>query len=348
MKKKVLVCSAKTPFMYGGAEIHAENLRCNLEKRGFDTELINVPFKWYPNERLITECLIWNMLDLNEANGQKIDLVIPLKFPSYFVQHHNKVTWLMHQHRPIYDLYGTKYSDFDMNNGFHRKIRDELIRLDEKALLESRKIFANSKNVSGRLKKYNKIDSEPLYHPPKNVGKYYNDEAGNYILSVGRLDPLKRVDIVIKSLKFCNKDIYAIIAGTGGMENELRELAEREGVSDRVKFTGFVTDEELIKLYAQSLAIIFPPVDEDYGYITIESFLSKKPVLTAADSGGSLEFVKNNENGFICDSAESFGAKMNWLYENKSIAKEMGMQGYEVVKDISWDNVVDKLTESIR
>lgn len=258
-KKKVLVCSAKTPFMYGGAEIHAENLRYNLEARGFDTELINLPFKWYPNERLITECLTWNMIDLTEANGEKIDLVIPLKFPSYFVRHENKVTWLMHQYRPIYDLYGTKYSDFDLNNGFHRKIRDQVIKIDEKALLESKKIFANSKNVSNRLYKYNKIQSEPLYHPPKNIGKYFTEKSRNYILSVGRLDPLKRVDIIIKALKFCDKNISAIIAGTGGMEKDLRKLAEKEGVSDRVKFTGFVTDEELIKLYAEALAVMFSP-----------------------------------------------------------------------------------------
>jgi len=347
-KKKVVVCSVKTPYMSGGAEVLTENLITNLDRRGFDVELVNLPFKWYPNQRLITEGLIWNMVDLSEANGKKIDLVIPLKFPSYFVKHENKVTWLMHQHRPIYDLYGTKYSDFDPANGFHRKIRDELIRLDGEALLESKKIYSISQNVSNRLKKFNGIDSVPIYHPPKNVGKYYCEESQNYILSVGRLDPLKRVDILIKSLKFCDKNVKAIIAGTGIMEDELRKLAEKEGVANRVEFVGFVTEEQLLKLYAEALAIVFPPVDEDYGYITLESFFSKKPVLTAKDSGGSLEFISDGQSGFACNSVEEFGEKIDWLYKHKQEAKEMGVEGYKSIKDISWDNLIDRLTESIR
>lgn len=347
-KKKIVVCSVKTPYMNGGAEVLVENLIDNLTCRGFEAELVNLPFKWYPNERLITEGLIWNMVDLSEANGEKIDLVIPLKFPSYFVKHENKVTWLMHQHRPIYDLYGTKYSDFDPNNGFHNKIRNEIIRLDSEALNESKKIYSISQNVTNRLAKYNDIGSEPLYHPPKNIGQYYSAKAEDYILSVGRLDPLKRVDILIKALRYCDKNVKAIIAGKGIMEKELKILAEKEGVAERVEFLGFVSENQLLKLYANSLGILFSPVDEDYGYITLEAFLSKKPVLTCSDSGGSLEFIVNKKSGFVCNSIEEFGDKINWLYNHKESAAEMGIEGYNSVKDISWDNVIDKLTESIR
>ena len=56
--------------------------------------------------------LAWRLLDLSEVDGQRIDLVIATRFPSYLVKHPNKVVWLVHQLRQAYDLHGTRYSDF--------------------------------------------------------------------------------------------------------------------------------------------------------------------------------------------------------------------------------------------
>ena len=66
-------------------------------------------------------------------------------------------------------------------------------------------------------------------------------------------------------------------------------------------FTGAVNDEALLELYAGALGVIYAPFDEDYGYVTLEAFLARKPVITARDSGGTLEFVVDGVNGWICD-----------------------------------------------
>jgi len=63
-----------------------------------------VPFKWYPKTELLAQAAAWRMVDLSETNGDPIDLVIATKFPTYFVRHPRKVTWLFHQYRAIYDL----------------------------------------------------------------------------------------------------------------------------------------------------------------------------------------------------------------------------------------------------
>ena len=78
--KKIAVLHAQIPFSYGGAELMVKSLVEELKKRKFDAELISVPFRWYPENGLYDNMLMWKMLDLTETNGEKIDLVIPTKF----------------------------------------------------------------------------------------------------------------------------------------------------------------------------------------------------------------------------------------------------------------------------
>lgn len=347
MKKKIVVTAAQIPFVRGGAELLVEQLVKNLISRGYDTEIVTLPFKWYPENSLYDTLMAWRMLDLSESNGQKIDLVIGTKFPSYGVRHDNKVVWVIHQFRQAYDLYNTPNGLASQQNG--ERIRENIKKYDRMALDEAKKLCSISKNVSGRLKQFNGIDSEPLYHPPALAGRYKSDEYGDYIVSVGRLDKLKRNELLIEALSHCDKSIKAKIAGKGPEMESLKKLAARLGVSDRVEFLGFVPDEDLIELYANAFAVFFAPVDEDYGYITLEAFLSNKPVVTCSDSGGVLEFVADSESGFVCSvSPEELGDRINKLYNDKKMCRKMGQLGYNVVKDISWDNVIDKLTQTLR
>ena len=346
-KKKVCVLHAQVPFVRGGAELMVESLMKNLRERNYDVELIQLPYKWYPENSLYDNLLMWRCLDLKEVNGEKIDLVISTKFPSYGVQHDNKVVWLMHQYRQAYDLYDSEYGLRHTENG--NRIQQTVKRYDNECLTEAKKIYSISDNVGNRLKKYNNMEAETLYHPPSLVGRYECESYNKTILSVGRLDKLKRNDLLIKSLKYTNKDIKAIIAGKGPEMENLKKLARSLGVEKRVHFAGFVTDEELIKLYAQAGAVYFAPVDEDYGYITLEAFLSKKPVITCKDSGGVLEFIEDEVSGYVCQTKEeSIGAAIQKVCSSSKKSAEMGQIGYERVKDISWDNVIDSLTSTLR
>lgn len=347
-RKKVAVCAVQVPFVRGGAEILVESLNSELLKRGFDSTLINIPFKWYPKNEILKSMLGWRLLDLSESNGMKIDMVIATKFPSYGVKHENKVTWLVHQHRTAYDLFDTEFSDFS-STPEDLEIRETLIRFDNHTVPESKKIYTIADNVTKRLKKFNGISAETLYHPPKHIGKYQCNEYGDYILSIGRLDKLKRIDLLLTAMKYVKTKAKCIIGGVGPMKEELERLVLQNGLEEKVKFLGFVSDEELIKLYANSFAVYFAPFDEDYGYITLEAFNSKKPVLTTNDSGGVLEFVEDSINGFVTEvNAEQLADKIDRLYSNKGACKEFGLNGFNKVADISWDNVIDLLTSVIR
>ena len=84
---RIAVCAPQVPFIRGGAEIVSERLVEELRERDHDVELVTVPFKWYPGERVLTQAFLWRLLDLEEADGVPIDLVIATKFPSYAVRH---------------------------------------------------------------------------------------------------------------------------------------------------------------------------------------------------------------------------------------------------------------------
>lgn len=348
-KKKIAVLHAQIPFVRGGAELLVENLTRQLINRGYDTEIIPMPFRWYPNNVLIDSYMLWRMADITESNGEKVDLAIALKAPTYMVRHPNKVLWLMHQHRPVYDL-----ADNSSANGANtipggRELREKIIGMDNLALSELKKIYTISRNVTGRLKKYNGFDSTPLYHPPALAGRYFSEDYGDYILSVGRLDDNKRVRLLIESLVHCDRKIKAIIGGKGPGLEPLQKLAEKLGVADRVRFLGFVPDEDLLELYANALGVFFAPIDEDYGYITLEAFLSKRPVFTCHDSGGVLEFAEDGKSACVVDyDPAAMGAAFNRLYKNKKLARDFGHAGFNVVKDIKWDRVIDELTKTIR
>jgi glycosyltransferase involved in cell wall biosynthesis len=346
--KTVLVCAVQAPFIVGGAEILVSELRQNLERRGFRVDVVNVPFKWYPVSELVRQALAWRLLDVTESNGTRVDLVIPTKFPSFLVRHPRKVTWLFHQHREAYDLFGTEYCSFT-NAPEDRQVREAIQSMDTTALSECRGLFAISRNVADRLGRYNGLEAVPLYPPPQHLGRYRTDAYGDYLFYAGRLDRLKRLDLVLDAMKRVRGGARLKIAGTGPLEPELRKQTERLGIADRVEFLGFVSDADLVGLYAGCRAAYYAPLNEDYGYVTVESFLSRKPVVTTTDAGGPLEFV-DGDTGFVAEpDPDAIARAVDALWrEPERRLREMGDAGYLRVKDISWDHVIDCLTESIR
>jgi glycosyltransferase involved in cell wall biosynthesis len=340
----VLVCEAQVPFVHGGAEVHVRQLVRELRARGYTAELVSVPFKWYPKEEILPHAAAWRLLDLSESNGRPVDLVIGTKFPSYFARHPNKVAWLIHQYRAAYELCGTQYSDF-AHTELDVGLRDTLTRLDSQMLGECRALFANARNTAARLAKFNGLVAEPLYHPPKLAARLMAGPYTDYVLSVGRLESVKRVDLIIAAMAQVPSRIRLIVAGDGTQRENAERAAADAGVADRVTFLGNVEDDQLIQLYASALAVVYPPYDEDFGYVTLEGFLARKPVITCIDSGGPNEFVVDGENGFVCapDPGELARA-ISKLADDRATAAAFGDAGHEVAARITWDGVIEKLT----
>ncbi len=345
--RTVLVCEAHVPFVSGGAERLTRQLVDELKRRGYQAELASIPFKWYPPEQLLSHAAAWRMLDLTESNGVRIDLVVATKFPTYFVRHPNKVTWLLHQYRAAYELCGTPYGEFE-HTDLDVGLRERLVSLDRQMLGESRALFTIARNVSERLARFNGLHAEPIYHPPALAGRLTGGPYGNYLLAVSRLEPAKRLDLAVRAMSHVDSRLRLFVVGDGTQRASLERLAEEEGVAGRVTVRGTVEDEELVRLYAGALGVIFPPFDEDYGYVTLEGFLARKPVITARDSGGPLELVEDGVNGFVCDpDPASIGQAIRQLDADRPLAARMGEAGWTRAQGITWDAVVDRLVGQV-
>ena len=345
---KILITTAQVPFIRGGAEVLAEGLRGALRSEGHEAEIVAIPFKWYPPERILDQMLACRLLDITESTGMTVDRVIGLKFPAYFIPHPNKVLWILHQHRTAYDLWEPPLGDLiHFPNGV--QIRDAIREADARLLPEAKQIFTISRNVSQRLKDYCGIDSTPLYNPPQHAEHFYCAAAEDYFFFPSRLTPPKRQVLVLEALAGTCRPVRVRFAGPvehPSYAEALKAQAQKLNIHSRVEWLGSVTEEEKRRQYAYALGIIFPPINEDYGYVTLEAMLSSKPMITCIDSGGPLEFVRAAQTGLIVEpTPEALAAAMDTLWENRAQAQAMGEAGrahYDSQK-IFWPQVVERL-----
>ena len=344
---RVAVVTVQVPFISGGAEFLAHGLVTHLRRRGVETDLVTLPFKWYPPKSVLDAMLAARLTDLEEVDGHSIDRLITLKFPAYYVPHSNKVLWLLHQHRQAYDLYDSPYGDLK-ETAIGRDAASEIKRWDKALLPNHRLSFSISKRVSERLLEYNGLDAEPLYPPPAHPETYHCLKAEPFVLAPGRMTPLKRQKLAIEAMQRVPDGMKLILIGPdeGGYAHECRDFVARQGLADRVTFLGKVSEEEKIDLFARCAIAYNGVYDEDYGYVTPEAFLSGKPVLAHVDGGGPLEFMHHGENGLVVEpEPDALAEAILTLRDNPARAKTMGRAGKASLKNknLNWDYVVDRL-----
>jgi glycosyltransferase involved in cell wall biosynthesis len=340
---RIAVCAPQVPFIRGGAEIFVDTLVEQLRVRDHEAELVTVPYKWYPAEKALTHAFTWRLLDLTESDGVPIDLVIATKFPSYCVRHPNKVVWLLHQFRQAYDLDRGPLGQFS-EAPEERAARRAVHALDRTVLSEAKRLFATSSNVAGRLRDGTGLEAEVMPHPPQELA-YRNDGYGDFLLSVGRLDRAKRVDLLIEAVAK-DERLRAVIAGDGPDRERLESLAGKLGLNGRVEFAGRVSEERLAELYGSCLGVYYAPVDEDFGMVPYESFLAEKPVVTTVDAGGPLDVVRDGETGLVCTpDATAIAVACRYLVEHRPQLAEWGKAGKALAERVTWDDTIARLTQ---
>ena len=141
----------------------------------------------------------------------------------------------------------------------------------------------------------------------------------------------KRQSLVLEALAHTKKPVRVRFAGAADQpayQNELKSLARKLRVHNRVEWLGQIDEPEKRELYARALGVVYPPIDEDYGYVTLEAMLASKPLIVCTDSGGPLEFVRHEETGLIAEpEAASLAKAFDRLWEDRSAAKKWGEAG---------------------
>lgn len=157
-------------------------------------------------------------------------------------------------------------------------------------------VLANSKNVQNRLSHYLNVESEIVY-PPCDTS-YEGKESKGYFLSTARLEPYKRVDVIVDA--FMQMPDKQLVVMSGG--SLLEELKEKARTHPNVTFTGWVDEPRKRDLIAHCEATIYIPKDEDFGMSPVESLSAGKPVI-GVNEGGLLETVEHNKHGLLCLSS---------------------------------------------
>jgi glycosyltransferase involved in cell wall biosynthesis len=222
-------------------------------------------------------------------------------------------------------------------------VQRRLAEWDSRALGEAVALFTTSQTVADRLSRFNGLTGEPLYHPPPLADRLRPGPTGDYLFCATRLEHNKRPEKILQAALGSTRRVRAVVAGRGTLAGELSALG-RTGAPGQVELPGFVDDDTVVDLYAGALGVVYAPLDEDYGYATLQAFLAGKPVITAHDSGGVLEFVEDGVTGYVTDgSADQLAAAADRLAADPEHAAAMGAEGRRRVEAWDWPTVVERL-----
>jgi glycosyltransferase involved in cell wall biosynthesis len=341
---RVLITSVQAPFIKGGAESLAVGLLNAIREANHEVDFVTAPFSYEPTKEIIRSIQFWEEQDFSRFNGNEVDAVICLKFPTFYLNHSRKILWLLHQHRPVYDLWDQMKQGGHRFSWSDRSLRRKTSRLDNSYLSEIPHRFTISSNVCKRLMHYNGIESKPLYHPPP-----LSPQAGpheSFIFCPSRVEFLKRQEMILGAVHHLQSNVRLVFAGGGSSLKSLKQLTLAQELEHRVEWLGPISDAKMLDLYSRCLAVFFGPYDEDYGYVTLEAMQAAKPVITCSDSGGPLEFVVDEETGFVVEPKVELIAKaMDRLALDPGLAQQLGSAGLDRYKSLglSWSNVVQTL-----
>jgi glycosyltransferase involved in cell wall biosynthesis len=341
----ILIVTSAPPMTEGGHLVLARSLERALIDAGHRASIVTTPSNRFGRQG---PAYLANWLtDVGmTGTGEKVDQIISLRFPAYAVRHPAHVCWLVHTMREYYDLWDRFSAGISPQGRVKERVRRALIRSADTYFFKRhvKKLFTISKAVGDRVAKWNGVAGEVL-HPPPPQRPYRCDGYGDYVFFTSRLSPLKRADLLLRALARPESGgVRAVIGGDGEDRPRLEQIARDLGLADRVRFEGFLSDGDLVRHLGACRAVVFPPHEEDYGFVTVEAFASAKPVITCTDSGGPLEFVRDRQNGLVV--APEPGALAQACVEvaaDAALAERLGTQGQRDIAALTWPNTVKKL-----
>jgi glycosyltransferase involved in cell wall biosynthesis len=342
---RIAVLNVQVPFLRGGAEFQADWLVQRLREHGHRAEVVRLPFYGSSPRQLIEQMLAARMLRL-----PGFDRVIGLKFPAYLIPHEDKVLWVLHQYRQVYDLWGTEYQP--LPDTVESRFLRQVIRRGDDALFRAvRRLFVTSHVNARRMQRFNGITPQVLHPPLGSEDGFTCEPAEDFVFFPSRLSANKRQALAAEAMHHVSSGTRLVIAGPPDHPDELerlhRVLADGEAASRVELRATWIPEEEKRSLLARCLGVLFCPYDEDFGYVTMESQLSHKPVITCTDSGGPVDLVCDGESGWVVEpEPRAIAAAIDRLAADRRRAAQMGEAGAKNLDklEINWDRAVEALT----
>lgn len=195
--------------------------------------------------------------------------------------------------RWLYDLFRSRMAELDYPGiGFAARAYAKLWRaLDKEALDYVDTFVGNSEVIRDRIQRYYGRDAEVIYPPV--TGDWRNESDEGYFVTWSRLDKQKRIDLIIKA--FCGLEKQLVVAGDGEQRERLEALAAGH---ENIEIRGYVDDIE--SLVAKATAVVYAPVQEDFGLVGAEAMMAGKPLL-GVDEGFTALQVESGTTGLTFD-----------------------------------------------
>ena len=267
-----------------------------------------------------------------------------------------RMLWYCHApNRIAYDLYETYMAGAGSAGAPRVWAAARALRfMDRLAVPKIEKILVNSENVRTRVSRYLGRESEVCYCG-MDYGEYEHGEFQRYFFYPSRIHPLKRQDLVVRAfMKFRRKHPgWKLIIAGGYQPVTPQDYAHMDKLKSLAKQAGNVTikldisDAELKRLYANCSAVLFAPMDEDFGRVPLEGYASGKPCIAAAE-GGCFETVVHGKTGYLFKGEDECAHYMAKLADDGN-AEELGRAAEKwSMKTFTWEKFFDCFDRGLR
>lgn len=237
----------------------------------------------------------------------------------------------------VYTVHGTTLtSERQRNLTLERRLKKRLIETFVLGFEYDGVISVNKRNLDLLEENHSFVTYIPN---GVDIGRFDRDESTvpGRILFLGRLAPQKRVRDLIDAFVRLASDVpnsELVIAGDGNEREELERYAAETTVSDRIEFTGLLSDEEVVEQYATAQLFVLPSVWEGHPLTLLEAWASELPVVTT-DVTGIAEFVEHEKSGYLVEpkSPSALAAGIRYALKHETEALNWGKRGREIVKN---------------
>jgi glycosyltransferase involved in cell wall biosynthesis len=170
------------------------------------------------------------------------------------------------------------------------------------------------------------------------------------LVVLGRLVPHKQVEVALRALAALSgrwPRLSVVVAGQGWWEPKLREYAAELGVADRVRFAGFVSDEEKQALLSSAWLALTPSLKEGWGLTIVEAGAQGTPTVAFRSAGGVAEAVMDGRTGLLADDEEEFLSHVRMLLDDDDRRDAMGAAARIYADGFTWTSAGDKFAVAV-
>ncbi len=307
----------------------------------------------------VAQGLKYGLAFYNLRIKEDYDVINAHMAPSHWVRNRNeRVLWYCHTPlRDIYDLYEARMAlKGPLQRQVHRIGASAVRRIDQGVVKHIESIVANSENTRARIRKYFGRDAKVI-NGGIDYERYGSKGDGKYFFYPSRISQNKRQLFAIDAFRMFRRtarhsSYKLIIAGPVSLDPFYRkyydDVVDRAKHVPGVEVLTNVPDKQLDELYSRATAVLYPPINEDYGLVPLEAMASGKPVI-AINEGGPRETIVNGKTGFLVNDEKGMASKMRYVVEHPSIAEEIGRRGMaRVRRRYSWDAFFSSFDKELR